>query len=101
PPQFVARTPHGYHDESRIRADLTEAGFTEIAIETVTHLSKAGSPRDPAFAFCQGTPMRGEIEARGTPDLEAATERVAEPLGRRFGNGPIEGRMSALVISAA
>jgi ubiquinone/menaquinone biosynthesis C-methylase UbiE len=101
PPQFVTRTPHGYHDQSRIRADLTEAGFTEIAIETVTHLSKAGSPRDPAFAFCQGTPMRGEIESRGAPSLEAATERVAEALARRFGNGPIVGRMSALVISAA
>jgi ubiquinone/menaquinone biosynthesis C-methylase UbiE len=101
PPQFMARTPHGYHDPSRVRADLMEAGFTDIEIETVAHRSRANSPHDPAAAFCQGTPMRGEIEARGAPGLEAATAQCAEALARRFGNGPIEGRIKALVISAA
>ena len=101
PPQFMARTPHGYHDAARIRADLMEAGFTDIAIETVAHRSRANSPHDPATAFCQGTPMRGEIEARGAPSLETATQKSAEALARRFGNGPIEGRIQALVISAA
>jgi ubiquinone/menaquinone biosynthesis C-methylase UbiE len=100
PPLFLARTPHGYHDEARIRTDLTKAGFTDIAIETVAHLSKAASPREPAIALCQGTPTRGEIEALGAPSLEVATERAADALARRFGNGPIEGRISALVISA-
>jgi ubiquinone/menaquinone biosynthesis C-methylase UbiE len=101
PPRFLARTPHGYHDPSRLRADLSEAGFTDIAIETVAHRSRANSPQDPATAFCQGTPMRGEIEARMVPGLEAATQQCAEALAHRFGNGPIEGRIQALVISAA
>jgi ubiquinone/menaquinone biosynthesis C-methylase UbiE len=101
PPQFMARTPHGYHDAARIRADLTEAGFSDIAIETIVHRSHANSPRDPATAFCQGTPMRGEIEARGAPGLETATQQCADALARRFGNGPIEGRIQALVITAA
>jgi ubiquinone/menaquinone biosynthesis C-methylase UbiE len=100
PPQFFARTPHGYHDAGRIRADLTEAGFGDIAIETVAHRSRASSPKDTAIALCQGTPLRGEIEARGEPDLEAATQQAADALARRFGSGPIEGRMQALVISA-
>jgi ubiquinone/menaquinone biosynthesis C-methylase UbiE len=101
PPQFLARTPHGYHDAARIRADLTAAGFSDISIETVTHRSRANSPQDAATAFCQGSPMRGEIEACGAPGLEAATRQSAEALARRFGNGPIEGRIQALVISAA
>ncbi|NEV01214.1 class I SAM-dependent methyltransferase [Bradyrhizobium sp. UFLA 03-164] len=101
PPQFMARTPHGYHDPARIRADLTAAGFRDIAIELVTQRSPAASPQDVAIAYCQGTPMRGEIEAQGQPSLEAATERVAEALARRFGNGPIDGKIQALVISAA
>ncbi|QOZ38033.1 class I SAM-dependent methyltransferase [Bradyrhizobium sp. CCBAU 53421] len=101
PPQFMARTPHGYHDPACIRADLTAAGFRDIAIELVTHRSPAGSAQDAAIAYCQGTPTRGEIEAQGQPDLEAATQRVAEALARRFGNGPIEGKIQALVISAA
>ncbi|UFX42403.1 methyltransferase domain-containing protein [Bradyrhizobium sp. 41S5] len=101
PPQFMARTPHGYHDPSRIHADLIAAGFRDIAIEMVTNRSRAGSPQDAALAYCQGTPMRGEIEARGQPGLEAATQRVAEALAHRFGNGAIEGKIQALVISAA
>src|SRR6476661_395319 len=30
PPRFMARTPHGYHDAERIRADLNAAGFADI-----------------------------------------------------------------------
>ncbi|MHC2438577.1 SAM-dependent methyltransferase [Bradyrhizobium sp. USDA 4451] len=101
PPQFMARTPHGYHDPARIRADLTAAGFRDIVIELVSQRSPAASPLDVAIAYCQGTPMRGEIEAQGQPSLEAATERVAEALTRRFGNGPLNGKIQALVISAA
>jgi ubiquinone/menaquinone biosynthesis C-methylase UbiE len=101
PPQFMARTPHGYHDVDRIRADLTHAGFEEISIEPVAHISRASSPKDPATAFCQGTPMRAEIEARGAPGLEAATAHAAEALARRFGSGAIEGRIRALVVTAA
>ncbi|UFZ06311.1 methyltransferase domain-containing protein [Bradyrhizobium ontarionense] len=100
PPRFFTRTPHGYYDTGRIKADLTEAGFTDIVIETVTHCSRAASPHEPAMAFCQGTPMRSEIEARGTPGLTAVTQAVAGALERRFGSGPIEGRIQALVISA-
>ena len=77
PPLFMERTPHGYHDVDRIEADLKAAGFTDIAIEAVDHVSHAGSPDDTAIALCQGTPIRAEIEARGTPGLEAATRRCA------------------------
>jgi SAM-dependent methyltransferase len=100
PPQFMMRTPHGYYDTARIRSDLMEAGFTDIAIETVSHRSHAASPQDPAIAFCQGTPMRAEIEARGAPGLDVATQAATEALARRFGDGPIAGRIQALVISA-
>jgi ubiquinone/menaquinone biosynthesis C-methylase UbiE len=100
PPRFMARTPHGYHDPDLIRSDLERAGFSEIAIEAVDHVSRAPSPREPAVAFCQGTPMRNEIEARGAPGLEAATDRAEQALARRFGGGAIEGRIRALVVSA-
>jgi ubiquinone/menaquinone biosynthesis C-methylase UbiE len=100
PPRFMARTPHGYHDPDLIRSDLERAGFSEIAIEAVDHVSRAPSPREAAVAICQGTPMRGEIEARGAPGLEAATDQAEQALARRFGNGAIEGRIRALVVSA-
>ena len=101
PPRFLARTPHGYHDRDLIRSDLERAGLTDIAIEAVEHISAAPSPREPAIAYCQGTPLRSEIEARGAPGLEAATDAAADALAKRFGKGAIEGRIRALVISAA
>jgi ubiquinone/menaquinone biosynthesis C-methylase UbiE len=98
-PRFLARTPHGYHDEDDIRGDLKAAGFTEIAIDAVEHRSRAPSPREPAIAYCQGTPLRNEIEARGAPGLEAATAAAEEALAHHFG-GAVDGKIRALVISA-
>ena len=76
------------------------AGFADITIDAVEHRSRAPSPREPAIAYCQGTPLRSEIEARGAPGLQAATERAAEALAKRFGSGAIDGKIRALVISA-
>jgi len=100
PPRFLARTPHGYHDVDRIRAELAAAGFADISIEAVDEISKATSPLDPAIAYCQGTPLRNEIEARDPSRLEAATQSAAEALARRFGTGAIAGRIRAFVITA-
>jgi SAM-dependent methyltransferase len=99
-PRFMARTPHGYHDVERIRAELNAAGFTSISVDAVDDRSKAASPRDPAIAYCQGTPLRNEIEARDASRLEDATNQAAEALARRFGRGAIEGRIRAFVITA-
>jgi ubiquinone/menaquinone biosynthesis C-methylase UbiE len=100
PACFMARTPHGYHDVERIRIDLNAAGFWNISIEAVDRSSRACSPLDPAMAFCQGTPLRNEIESRDASGLDGATMYAAEALARRFGSGAIEGRTRAFVITA-
>ena len=100
PPRFLARTPHGYHDSNRIREELAAAGFANVSVETVDSVSKASSALDAAIAFCQGTPLRNEIEARDASRLKDATNYAADALERRFGSGPIEGRIRALVITA-
>jgi ubiquinone/menaquinone biosynthesis C-methylase UbiE len=100
PPRFMARTPHGYHDVAKLREQLTMAGFAQVSIETRGDISKAPSPRDPAIAYCQGTPLRNEIEARDPSGLEAATHACAQALALRFGNGPVQGRIRAHVITA-
>ena len=100
PPRFMARIPHGYHDVDQVRAELAAAGFAAIAVETVDDVSKASSARDPAIAYCQGTPLRNEIEARDASRLEEATHAAADALARRFGSGPVEGRIRAHVITA-
>jgi SAM-dependent methyltransferase len=99
PPQFMTRTPHGYHDIQKIRDDLATAGFAAISIDTRDDISRASSARDCAIAYCQGGPLKNEIEARDASRLEEATELATEELTRRFGAGPIEGRIRAHVIT--
>jgi ubiquinone/menaquinone biosynthesis C-methylase UbiE len=100
PPRFMGRTPHGYGDAQVIRAELDAAGFPAIAIETMAHRSRATSAQDVAFTYCQGTPLRAEIEARNPPGLDATTDMVAEVLRKRFGSGAIEGGISAHLVTA-
>jgi ubiquinone/menaquinone biosynthesis C-methylase UbiE len=100
PPMFLARTPHGYHDAEQISSALRSSGFSKIDWDVVEHTSRALSAREPAIAYCQGTPLRSEIEARGTLRLEEATDYATNALARRFGSGPIEGKIRALVFTA-
>jgi len=100
PPMFMTRTPHGYHDAAHIARDLSAAGFASPPqIGTVAFTSRAASPRIAAVAYCEGTPWRGEIEARSPGGLERATRAAEAELARRFGDGPIEGRIEALVVT--
>jgi len=100
PPRFMARVPHGYHDAATISRDLAQGGFAaKPEIAAVTARSRAASPRIPAIAYCQGTPLRSEIEARDASRLSEATRVAEEALIARFGRGPIDGRIQALVVS--
>ncbi len=100
PPRFLARTPHGYHDTALIRSDLEQAGFSRVAIETRAEQSRASSPRHPAVAYCQGTPLRNEIEARDAEKLEAATDHAASAITNRHGSGQVAAKIQAHVIVA-
>ena len=100
PPRFMARIPHGYHDRSIIERDLRDGGFTTPArIDTVSARSRAASPRIPAIAYCQGTPLRSEIEARDPNRLGEATDAAANAIERRFGPGAVDGKIQAHVVA--
>jgi SAM-dependent methyltransferase len=101
PPRFLARTPHGYHDPATIARDVIAGGFGAPTIDVVAARSPAESPRVPAVAYCQGTPLRGELEALGADALAEATDLCEAALARRFGAGPIDGRIQALVVSVS
>ena len=98
PPQFIARTPFGYNDQAAIRASLERAGFRDVEIETVTLETRAPSAAHAASGLCTGSPLRGEIEARG--DLDQAVAAVAKALAARFGDGEIKANGQALVVTA-
>ncbi|HSA81071.1 MAG TPA: methyltransferase domain-containing protein [Geminicoccaceae bacterium] len=100
PPRFLARTPHGYHDIELIREELGHAGFSRISITTLEKTSNAPSPRHPAVAYCQGTPLRSEIEARDASLLGLITDRATEAISERYGRGPVSGKIQAHVVVA-
>ena len=100
PPRFMARTPHGYYDLATIERDLKHGGFVATPhISTLAARSKATSPHIPAIAYCQGTPLRNEIEARDKLRLGEATDMAAQAIAERFGQGPVDGKIQAHVIA--
>jgi SAM-dependent methyltransferase len=100
PPRFLARTPYGYYDLTTIERDLAKGGFvSSLLSSTVAARSQAPSPRVPAIAFCQGTPLRNEIEARGSSRLGEATDVAAEAIALRFGRGAVDGKVQAHVVT--
>jgi len=100
PPRFLARTPHGYHDHSTIERDLANGGFT-ASPETrpVAARSRAPSSRDPAVAYCQGTPLRNEIEARDPARLAEATDIAAEAIAQKFGRDAVDAKIQAHIVT--
>jgi SAM-dependent methyltransferase len=100
PPRFMARVPHGYHDRDAIERDLALAGFQQMPfVETVAARSRADSAQIPAFAYCQGTPMRGEIESRDASRLSEVTDACGAAIARRFGSGRVDAGIQAHVAA--
>ena len=100
PPRFMARTPHGYHDRRPIERDLADGGFTPRRRSRPSpRAAGRASPRHPAIAYCQGTPLRNEIEARDPARLGEGHRRRRRSDRRRFGRGAVDGKIQAHVVS--
>jgi hypothetical protein len=54
----------------------------------------------PAVAYCQGTLLRNEIEARDAGKLKAATDYAESAIADRHGNGEVAAKIQAHVIVA-
>jgi SAM-dependent methyltransferase len=100
PPRFMARIPHGYHDHRAIQRDLANGGFARSpAFDTLAARSRAASPGIPAIAYCQGTPLRNEIEARDAARLDASTDAATAAIARKFGQGAVDGKIQAHIVT--
>lgn len=100
PPIFLARTPHGYHDIDQIRSEVEAAGYRQIVIETITETSTASSPRHPSIAYCQGTPLRNEIEQRDQGLLDHVTDLAAAAIAESHGDGEVSAKIQGHVVTA-
>jgi SAM-dependent methyltransferase len=97
-PTFLVRVPYGYADIEQVSSDLRAAGLHVDEVTTVTLTGHAGSSAQLATGFCQGTPLRMEIEERGS--LAEVTRLVADEVTARLGEGPLAGDLTAHVVTA-
>ena len=98
----LVRSPEHRMPMTRLatEAALSSGGFTKVEIATVQQRSRAPDAHHAAVAYCQGTPLRAEIEAQGSDALARATEVATQALVQRYGAGPIEGSIQAIVATA-
>jgi len=98
PPRFLSRAPYGYFDLRRIVADVEARGFTAMPeVVTIAMRSRAQRASDPAVGFVQGSPLKGDVEARGA--IGPATDAAAAEIAKRFGPGPVESKIQAHVVT--
>jgi ubiquinone/menaquinone biosynthesis C-methylase UbiE len=97
PASLVAPT---YNDIAAVKAELSEAGFAWIAAEEVKKAIHSGSAREAATTMCHGGLIRAAIEAQAPGRLDEITEATAMAIAARFGDGPIESPLRAIVFSA-
>jgi hypothetical protein len=77
PPLFMVRTPHGYFGPQVISRNLAASGFsTAPHFETIAARSCATSARVPAVAYCRGTSLRNEIDARSGMGIATSASAI-------------------------
>ena len=101
PPQFLARTPHAHGDMNEIQSEVRAAGFKLCCFEQQEEVCRATSPALVSLAYIQGTPLRNEIESRVAGSLERVTRAVTKAVRSKHGDGPIQARLSAVLVTAS
>jgi ubiquinone/menaquinone biosynthesis C-methylase UbiE len=96
PPDFLRNLSYSYFDIASIKAQMSSAGFDAISCDRI-ELTSVAAAHDIAAAFCQGTPLREEIESRAPARISEIVDEVAERMESRYGVRPCGG-MSAFVV---
>lgn len=99
PPRFY-QVPFGYHDANVTRQSLQNAGFAEVDSFVIKLPCRSPSAHDFATGLVRGNPVVLEIEERGGIDVDTIVKAVANAIAERFGEGPVEATMQALVWRA-
>jgi len=107
-PKPVAKLPGTLPPVSIVRPVCGLDNFLEETLRTSFELAYPSyelifciaSARDPAIGYCQGTPLRNEIEARAADRLDEATDVATAAIAARFGTGAVDGKIRAHIFAA-
>ena len=89
-----------YNDVDIVRGDLATAGFSPVTVEHITKLTHSSSARDAAMTMTHGGLIRAAIEAHAPDRLDEITDAAATTIATRFGEGPIDAPLRALLFTA-
>jgi len=89
-----------YNDVALVEADLSAAGFRSIMAEPLLKISRFRSAREAAISSCHGGLLRAQID-RHIPDrLDEITGMAETAIAARYGDGPFEAPLHALLFTA-
>src|ERR1700730_5589034 len=77
----------------------TAAGFISVTAEKVSKRAYSGSAREAAIANCHGGLLRAQIEKFAPDRLNEITDAVAAAIAARFGDGPIDAPIHAILFT--
>jgi SAM-dependent methyltransferase len=89
-----------YIDIPTVSAALASAGFASIGAEDVIKRIRAPSARAAAVAACHGGILRAGIDRLDPGRLDEITDAVAAAFTDRFGEGPVDAPIRAILFSA-
>ncbi len=99
PPDFY-RIPFGSHDATELRRLATDAGFTEVKIETLTLEGTSPSAGEAAIGLVRGNPVVNAIRERAPERLEEIESRTRERLAGRYGSRGLRVASQAHILTA-
>jgi SAM-dependent methyltransferase len=88
-----------YNDIETVCADLAAAGFASVGAEKVSKTTFSASAREAAIANCHGGMLRAQIDKLAPQSLDEITHAVQAAFAARFGDGPIDAPINAIVFS--
>ena len=98
PPTFLA-TPFGLSDRAALGDLLGDAGFTEVEVVDVGHLSTPESAAAIARGLVCGNPGVLEINDRARAPATEVTAALADAIRREFGDGPVRAPLMSILAS--
>jgi ubiquinone/menaquinone biosynthesis C-methylase UbiE len=89
-----------YNDIATVTADLAAAGFASVQAVKVSKNSFSASAREAAVANCHGGMLRAQIDKLAPDRLDEITDAVEAAFTARFGNGPVQAPLRAILFTA-
>ena len=99
PPKFLEKGPYSFYDQGQINRLLSDAGFVDISIVTISKTGTATTVDDVVIGILEGTPNYAYIMERNIP-ISEIKEKLKARLADQYGYNNLGLPMEALVVEA-